>query len=58
MEKRLPIGEPRAAALEIRLRRHASFQEKLRQLLGKCPAKRALTSAPFEFHKCRIRGKF
>jgi hypothetical protein len=35
------------AALAIRLRAHASFQEKLRQLVGKCPAKRALTSALF-----------
>jgi hypothetical protein len=35
MEKRLPIDKPRAAAFEIRLRRDASFQEKLRQLLGK-----------------------
>jgi hypothetical protein len=32
--------------LEIRLRAGASFQEKLRQLLGKCAAKRA-PEAPF-----------
>jgi hypothetical protein len=46
------------AALAIRLRACASFQEKLRQLVGKCPAKRALTSALFEFHRCHIRSKF
>jgi hypothetical protein len=37
------------AALAIRLHARASFQEKLRQLVGKCPAKRALMSALFEF---------
>jgi hypothetical protein len=46
MEKRLPIDEPRAAALEIRLRRPASFQEKLPQLVGKCAAKRAPAHDP------------
>jgi hypothetical protein len=48
----------RNAALAFRLRPRASFPEKLRQLVGKFPTKRALISAPFEFHKCRIRGKF
>jgi hypothetical protein len=37
------------AALAIRLHARASFQEKLRHLVGKCPAKRALMSALFEF---------
>jgi hypothetical protein len=46
------------AALAIRLRAGASFQKKLRQLVGKCPEKRALTSALFEFHSCNIRSKF
>jgi hypothetical protein len=48
----------KVAALEIRLRACASFQEKLRQLLCKCTTKRA-QDAPFsKFHKRRIRGKF
>jgi hypothetical protein len=58
MEKRLPIGKPRAAALEIRLRRHASFQKKLRQLVGKCATKKGARSALFEFPICSIRRKF
>jgi hypothetical protein len=38
--------QPMTAALEIRLRRYASFQEKLRQLRGKCAAKRAPAHDP------------
>jgi hypothetical protein len=31
----------KTAALAIRLQRYASFQEKLDQLVGKCPTKKA-----------------
>jgi hypothetical protein len=54
----IAIPHATIAALAIRLHARASFQEKLRQLVGKCPAKRALISALFEFHRYRIRGKF
>jgi hypothetical protein len=46
------------AALEIRLRRHASFQEKLRQLVGKYATKRAPMSALSEVSQRRIRGEW
>jgi hypothetical protein len=48
------------AALAIRLREAASFQEKLRQLVGKCDAKRkgARKRAPSMSGICRVRGKF
>jgi hypothetical protein len=47
-----------SAALEIRLRRRASFQEKLRQLFGKYATKKGAGKRPFRwFQACRIRGK-
>jgi hypothetical protein len=44
------------AALEIRLQRCASFQEKLPQLVGNCPTKKR--PKPGAFWMCRFRGKF
>jgi hypothetical protein len=43
-----PIEQLNSAALEIRLRRRASFREKLRQVFGKYSAKRAPKSALFD----------
>ncbi len=53
------IEHPNSAALEIRLRRRASFQEKLRQLIGKYFNKKGRPKAPFSmFREGRIRGEF
>jgi hypothetical protein len=54
----ITVLEFRNAALEIRLRAGASFREKLRQLIGKCPAKRAPKSALSQFQIGGIRRKF
>jgi hypothetical protein len=53
------IEQFNSAALEIRLRRRASFQEKRRQLFEKFATKKGAGKRPFRwFHECRIRGKF
>jgi hypothetical protein len=47
------------AAFEIRLRSHASFQEKLLQFVGKQATKKGTSSVPLsDFRECRSRGKF
>jgi len=55
-------GKSTLTAFEICLRAPASFQEKLRQLLGKSSVKRApreTAGRPFsKFHIRRIRGRF
>jgi hypothetical protein len=48
-----------SAALEIRLRRCASFRENLRQMIGKYSTKKGAGKRPFRsFRECRIRGEF
>jgi hypothetical protein len=47
-------GDVKTAALAIRLQRCASFQEKLRQLVGKCPAKKRPERGQLD----RFRDKF
>jgi hypothetical protein len=51
------LPEAKAPALAIRLQPCASFQEKLRQLIGKCPIKKGARK-PGAFLTHRFRGKF
>jgi hypothetical protein len=50
------LAEAKAPALAIRLQPCTSFQEKLRQLVGKCPIKKAPETGRLFAH--RFRGKF
>jgi hypothetical protein len=49
----IPFQNATTAALAIRLRASASFQEKLHQLVDSSSTKKAPEGA---FHECRIRG--